>query len=133
MNHPIGTTLEVVLNFTGDVTSPTGTLYVNGSSVGTVVTLSTTGDQVVASCSTTGRSVGDRLYLSVAGTVGGGSETQRSAQRTMDDPMRGTEGANTAAPLDAAGTRSAVGLTSDNLASIINDCAQGSVWTGARA
>lgn len=83
MIHPIGVVFEPVIRFSGTVTSPTGTLFVNGSSTGTSVTATASGKVVTCSVSTSGLSVNDRIYISVSGTVGGSPETQRSATRVM--------------------------------------------------
>lgn len=91
-------------------------IYVNGTR-DTSLTYSTTTPstgRTDITVSTTGRTDGDEIEL-VAGFSYGGAEYDATSRWHVRALERGTNGANTSAPLDAAGTRSAVGLATANL------------------
>jgi len=107
--------------------TPTAILYRNGSASGTTVTVSTTAETGVYLATFTtdaGWAKTDHLELLVSATIDGDSGYKVvlwDSDGDVDAPMRGTDSANTVAPLDAAGTRAAVGLASANLDTQLGD------------
>ena len=65
--------------------------------------------------------VEDGIDAKINTTAGAIDNVTLVATTTTNTDMRGTDGANTTAPLDAAGTRSAVGLASANLDTQLSD------------
>lgn len=101
---PAGQNFVARFNFGATPTSPSATLFVNESSVGTIVTTSISGNFVTCSVSTSGLAVNDRIHLSCTATVNAASVTVISGTRyIVRQPTTDSSGNVVVQPTNSAG------------------------------